>query len=113
MGPLGLWKIALLALLSSVAEEAFFRGALQPGLGLAATALLFGALHIGPSRHFLPWTLMAFGLGLWLGYLFDITGTLVAPIVCHGTINLFELTAIQNAPSLPPAADNDETDDDV
>lgn len=111
LGPLKLWQIFVLALLSSVAEEAFFRGALQPSLGLLPTALLFGALHVGPSWRFLPWTLMAFGLGLWLGYLFNITGTLAAPIVCHATINLLELIAIQNAPEIPEPEEDDADDD--
>lgn len=111
LGPMSLWQIAFVTLLSSVAEEAFFRGALQPGLGLIPTALLFGALHVGPSWRFLPWTLMAIGLGLWLGYLFECTGTLLAPIVCHGTINLLELLAIQTAPEVPEPTEDDSGDD--
>ena len=77
----------LLALLSGVAEEAFFRGALQPQVGLLAASLLFGAAHFVPRRELLLWTVFSIAAGLLLGWLFDATGNLVAPIVAHAGIN--------------------------
>jgi membrane protease YdiL (CAAX protease family) len=80
-----------LALVSGIAEEAFFRGAMQPDLGLVATSILFGAVHFVPRREFLPWTLFAIAAGFLLGGLFDATGNLVAPIVAHVGINAVNL----------------------
>lgn len=80
-----------LALTSGIAEEAFFRGALQPQVGLVAASILFGVVHFVPRREFLPWTAFAVAAGFLLGWLFDATGNLVAPIVAHATINAVNL----------------------
>ena len=56
-----------LALVSAIAEELLFRGAIQPHLGWVGTSLLFGAAHLAPRRELLPWTLMAVGAGFLLG----------------------------------------------
>jgi len=87
LGPLSLGECWWLALLSGVAEEAFFRGALQPQVGLLAASLLFGAAHFVPRRELLPWTGFSIAAGLLLGGLFDATGNLLAPIVAHAVIN--------------------------
>jgi hypothetical protein len=87
LGPLSLAECWLLALLSGVAEESFFRGALQPQVGLLAASLLFGAAHFVPRRELLPWTVFSIAAGLLLGWLFDATGNLIAPVVAHAVIN--------------------------
>lgn len=79
------------ALLSSVTEELVFRGLLQPAVGLWLAAAVFAALHVGPTPRFLPWTAMAFVAGLALGWLFEQTGNLLAPIVAHATVNYLNL----------------------
>jgi membrane protease YdiL (CAAX protease family) len=58
--------IAALAVLPALGEEILFRGALQPRLGLIATALLFTASHseYGFSLDILSVVVAAFGLGL-------------------------------------------------
>jgi hypothetical protein len=58
--------IAALAVLPALGEEILFRGALQPRLGLIATALLFTASHseYGLSLDILSVLVAAFGLGL-------------------------------------------------
>ena len=58
--------IAALAVLPAIGEEILFRGALQPRLGLIATALLFTASHseYGFSLDILSVLVAAFGLGL-------------------------------------------------
>jgi len=83
--------IALLAVSSAVGEEIFFRGALQPLLGFWITAGLFGLLHGGSSRRFRLWTVFAMVAGLLLGWLATYTENLLAPILCHLTINYFNL----------------------
>jgi len=85
-----------LALASGIAEEAFFRGALQPHVGLVAASLIFGVVHFVPRREFLPWTAFAIAAGFLLGSLFETTGNLVAPIVAHSTINAVNLWLLSN-----------------
>jgi hypothetical protein len=81
----------VLAVASGVAEETFFRGALQPALGWLPASLIFGLVHFAPRRDLLPWTGFALCAGLVLGGLFEITGNLVAPIVAHVGINAVNL----------------------
>ncbi len=83
-----------LAIMSAVGEEALFRGVLQPSLGLALGALVFGLLHIGPNARFLPWTVMACAAGFLFGWLFVLTGTLVAPALAHFLVNFLNLRYI-------------------
>ncbi len=87
IGPLSSRHILLFALLSGVAEELFFRGALLPTLGFWASSLIFGLLHIGPSRRFLPWTGWAIAMGLAFGAIFLATGELIGCVVAHVWIN--------------------------
>jgi hypothetical protein len=81
----------LLAAASGVAEEAFFRGALQPQVGIVAASLLFGLAHFAPRRDLWPWTLFSIAAGFALGALFEWTGNLVAPVVAHAGINAVNL----------------------
>ena len=91
LGRLSPAECVLLAAASGVAEEAFFRGALQPHVGLVAASLLFGLAHFVPRRELVPWSLFAVGAGLLLGVLFESTGNLVAPVVAHASINAVNL----------------------
>ncbi len=75
--------LVLVSILSGVGEEVFFRGALQPVLGIVITSLLFGALHVGPDRRYLVWTLWAVGAGFLFGALYEWTGGLLAPMAAH------------------------------
>jgi membrane protease YdiL (CAAX protease family) len=100
LGRLSLAECIGLALLSGVAEEAFFRGALQPQVGLLAASALFALAHFAPRRDLLPWTLFSFAAGLALGGLFAWTGNLVAPVVAHALVNAVNLRvlAVRYAP---------------
>jgi len=91
IGSLRLPDAILLATASGFAEELFFRGALQPRVGLVGASLLFGALHFVPRRELLPWTAFTVGMGFVLGALFEQTGTLLAPIAAHTLINAVNL----------------------
>ena len=79
--------LVLVSVFSGVGEEAFFRGALQPEIGVVAASLLFGALHVGPDRRYLAWTLWAVGAGFLFGFLYQWTGGLLAPVVAHAAHN--------------------------
>lgn len=80
--PLG---IIGLALFPGICEEILFRGALQPRIGLIATAVLFTAIHTeyGISFDVLAILVIALGLGLIRRY-FNTTSSLT----CHVTYNL-------------------------
>jgi membrane protease YdiL (CAAX protease family) len=94
LGDLRLRDCVLLALASGVAEEAFFRGALQPRIGLVAASLLFGLAHFAPRRDLAPWTVFSIAAGFVLGGLFAVTGNLLAPIVAHAAINAVNIRAL-------------------
>jgi len=91
LGRLSWGRCIWLALCSGLAEEAFFRGALQPRIGLFAASLVFGLAHLVPRRGLWSWSVFAMVVGLMLGVLFDATGNLVAPVVAHVGINAINL----------------------
>jgi hypothetical protein len=91
IGKLSLRDCIALALASGVAEEVFFRGAMQPQLGLVVTSLIFGLAHFAPKRDLLPWAGFALCAGFLLGGLYVVTESLVAPIVAHVGINVVNL----------------------
>jgi len=87
VGPLRPTQAWVLALASGVAEEAFFRGALQPVVGLGWATVLFAAAHYVPRAGLALWSVFAAGAGLLLGGLYEATGNLLAPIVAHVLVN--------------------------
>jgi len=91
------WRVAdalAVALLSGLAEEALMRALLQPIVGLVAAAALFAVLHIVPDRRLWPWPVMAFGMGLVFGLLFDRWGY-PAAAAAHAAINAIGLVRLQ------------------
>jgi uncharacterized protein len=86
----------LVALLSAVGEEFLFRAAVMPGVGLVASALIFGFLHQmrGPARW--PWALSATCMGLCLGALYGAFGSLIGPILAHAIINAMNLRMLRD-----------------
>ena len=101
LGRLSWPECLALAALSGVAEEAFFRGALQPQVGLVAASLIFGLAHFVPRRELMPWTGFSIAAGFLLGFLFDATGNLLAPVVAHAVVNAINLRhlAVHYAPA--------------
>ena len=98
--------VLALALASGIGEEVFFRGALQPSLGLVPTSILFGLLHIGPDRRFLMWTPWALLMGLLLGVMYEATGSLYGCVLAHVAINYENLQFIRSHdPRAPSASD--------
>jgi uncharacterized protein len=80
-------RVAQLALLSSLSEELLFRAALQPAVGLVASSVLFGVLHVSPRGTYVAWALWATLMGFLFGALYAASGTLLAPILAHALIN--------------------------
>ena len=80
-------RLALVAALAGVGEEALFRGVLQtavadaagPGAGLLAASLLFGGAHFLSRAYAVLATLF----GLFLGALYLWSGNLLVPVVAH------------------------------
>jgi membrane protease YdiL (CAAX protease family) len=94
LGPLSTGQILLLAAVSGAAEEAFFRGALQPRVGWVAASIVFGLVHFVPRPEFRLWTVFSLAAGFLLGFLFEATGNLVAPIVAHAGVNAVNLALL-------------------
>lgn len=88
---LGRGDAFLLALASGMAEEMFFRGALQPATGLVAASLIFGACHFVPRRDLAIWSGYAVVMGFALGLLYERAGHLAAPIAAHVLVNAVNL----------------------
>ncbi len=80
----------VLALLAAIPEEVFFRGALQPELGLLLTAVIFGGLHALTTVYFVYATIA----GLVLGGLMEWRGTLWMPIAMHFMIDFVSLQVL-------------------
>jgi len=87
LGKLSNGDIFVYALMSSVGEEMFFRGAMQPAWGLLATALIFGFVHGGYVGRLWIWSLFALVIGFVFGWMFEYTTNLCAPIVAHFVVN--------------------------
>ncbi len=106
LGRLGVAECVVLGIVSGIAEEALFRGALQPAIGYVAASLLFGLVHFVPRREFLPWTVFAIAAGFGLGALFEATGNLVAPATAHFVINAINLRLLSTRYTDPPASEH-------
>jgi uncharacterized protein len=91
VGPLPTRALLALALASGLAEEAFFRGALQPRVGWLVATLLFALAHLAPRRELAPWAAFAAVAGGIFGALFAATGSLVAPATAHVVVNALNL----------------------
>lgn len=95
--------IFAIAALSALAEELVFRGLLMPWLGLVPQALLFGVVHAqlsGPSRW--VWVAWASVVGLALGAMFGLTGSLLGPMLAHALINGLNLAFLKSHDTAPP-----------
>lgn len=127
LGPEGLrQKAFVIGVYSSIGEEAFFRGFLQPyaiakiggwigepggllatGLGILAASLVFGLLHFPVIKELRPWTLFAILAGIAFGVLAAWSQCLLAPVLAHLLINwlnlkrLAEIDLGEDLPSSP------------
>jgi membrane protease YdiL (CAAX protease family) len=94
-------SVLIIAILSSLGEELFFRGFLAPLVGVVAQAALFGVAHQvrGPSRW--VWVTWACLVGLCLGAIFKLTGSLVGPIAAHAIVNAYNLRFLRDHDPAP------------
>lgn len=95
VGPDLLLAVLIIGVLAGTAEEIFFRGYVQTrlvqrlprGAAVIVTSVCFGAFH-------LDWlhSLLALVLGLYLGWITELTGSALPAVVCHVVNNaLFTL----------------------
>jgi membrane protease YdiL (CAAX protease family) len=79
----------LVAVNAGVGEELFFRGVLQPLLGIGWTSLVFALLHSAVPRTWARagFALYVFGVSLALGVLYEQRG-LAAVMAAHAAFNL-------------------------
>ena len=95
--PLGPMEIAIIAVVSSLGEELFFRGAMQDHIGLWLTAGVFAIMHGFFDRRYLLWVAFAGIMGLAFGLMTLVFGTLLAPVLAHFTINFANLSLLVNS----------------
>lgn len=96
-----------IAVVSSVGEEIFFRGFLQPRIGLVAQAVVFAIAHLS-YVHVLE-IVVTFSLALAFGLMYRRTGSLWGPIGAHFLFNLLMLLAGIYAEDLGGAPDSGAT----
>ena len=80
-------ELIYLALLSGVAEEFMFRGALHEFIGPFLTTALFAGVHWPVNWSFRLWPLFALLAGAVLAAERQWTGSLIAPVVTHAAVN--------------------------
>mgnify|MGYP001289995476 FL=1 len=90
-------QLLFLSVVSGVSEEVFFRGGLQPMLGVPLTALIFGLLHLGPKGLPNSWSVWALLSGFVLGFLADRDGHIWSSTFAHILVNGFSFIMIHRA----------------
>lgn len=116
-------RALVIAVYSSVGEEAFFRGFLQPWFilklggpeslaatigGIVLASVVFGVVHFPTQRELRPWTGFAVSVGVAFGALAAWSHCLAAPVLAHFLINWLNLARLgqiqlDSEPSVPPA----------
>jgi membrane protease YdiL (CAAX protease family) len=89
-------SLLALAVASGLGEELLFRGLLVQVIGIAASSLVFGALHQIRGRARWWWMALAAGMGVVLALIFRATGSLLGPIVAHAAINAANLRYLRD-----------------
>jgi uncharacterized protein len=84
------YDLVLVSALAGVGEELLFRGLLQPWLGLFWSNVVFALVHLITPMY----ALLAGLIGLFLGWLFNASDNLLAPIVTHGLYDLLAFVVV-------------------
>lgn len=110
-------EMAVISVLAGLGEEILFRGVIQQGIrswagephgvwiGLTVAALLFGVLH----QITLVYGLLAALIGLYLGWLWILSGDLLVPITAHATYDFLVLVYLVKVRE-PTAASRGQND---
>lgn len=101
--------VLVVAALAGIGEELLFRGVLQAGLagalgpaaGLLLASLAFGLAHALSRAYFL----LAIAMGLYLGLLFQLSGSVLLPAIVHAVYDVVAIALLlQRAPACPETA---------
>ncbi len=79
--------VVVIAIVSGVAEELFFRGVLQAQIGIWFSSLVFGLAHIW-KKAAVRYGIYATAIGLLFGGMYELSGSLWVPMVAHVINNL-------------------------
>jgi membrane protease YdiL (CAAX protease family) len=93
MGPELFGAVIVFGVVAGATEELFFRGYMQSRLGeawgpvraIVVSAACFGVLHVDVSGVHM---VLAFAMGLYLGFLVEYTGSVLPAVVCHVINNI-------------------------
>jgi membrane protease YdiL (CAAX protease family) len=84
------YDLLLVAFVAGVGEELLFRGVLHPKLGIWGSNILFGLVHcITPA-----YAVTAGLIGACLGWLFDASGNLLAPVLAHSVYDFLAFLVV-------------------
>ena len=97
--PLNLLQLALISALAGIGEEMLFRGVLQDllaqrigGTGGLVVGLLAGSVVFGVCHWLTPtYAALATLIGLYMGVLLVVSGSILAPIVAHAAYDFVAL----------------------
>lgn len=87
-------EIFVLAVMSGVAEEILFRGAMQQWFGPIFATFIFALAHPPFNPRLAMWPVFALLVGGVLALEFELTRNLIAPILTHAIVNLVNLLRI-------------------
>lgn len=94
LGPLRADEAVTLAVISGIAEEVLFRGAVLQAWGWVAATVLFALVHFG-GRAYRLWTAWAFVAGLLLVLLVLWRDNLLPAILAHAVVNTVGLLRLR------------------
>ncbi len=86
--PLSYLHAIVIAIITAVIEEWFFRGLLLPRFGLVLSSLIFALANILPHRQKISWMAWNLVFGLLLGVLAKESGTFWTAAFAHSLFNL-------------------------
>lgn len=87
-------EIFILAMLSGVAEEILFRGAMQQWVGPIFATFIFALAHPPFNQRLMMWPVFALLVGAVLALECELTKSLIAPILTHAIVNFVNLLRI-------------------
>ncbi|HMO17150.1 MAG TPA: CPBP family intramembrane metalloprotease [Oligoflexia bacterium] len=81
---LNIWSALLIALAAGIGEELFFRGLLQPKIGIIAASFLFSLTHfVFELRKYWLLVVLYFLIGLLFGLIYELFDSLWVPVIFH------------------------------
>lgn len=83
--------LVLISLLAGFAEELLFRGVLQVKFGIIGASILFGLVHAVSPAYMIVTAVM----GLYIGILFQWSGSLLVPVQLHFIYDLCALVYLR------------------